>query len=125
MAFPYNDLRAFMDDCENKGELVRVKKKVDWNLELGGIARSVMRKGGPALLFENIKGYENTRCRRLFINGLGNRQRVAMALGLPVEASYRDIACVVLAGLRLGVVPERVGVGIGGAGEVRGDEIDL
>lgn len=125
MAFPYNDLRAFMDACEKKGELVRIKKEVDWNLELGGIARSVMRKGGPALLFENIKGYENARCQRLFINGLGNRQRVAMALGLPLEASYRDITVTMKERLLRPVAPVEVPSGPVKEVILRGDEIDL
>ena len=42
---------------ESEGELKRVSVEVDWNLELGGIARKVMSNSGPALLFENIKGY--------------------------------------------------------------------
>lgn len=48
----YKDLREWIDKLEKEKELVRVKKEVDWNLEIGGILREVCDRGGPALLFE-------------------------------------------------------------------------
>jgi UbiD family decarboxylase len=55
----YQDLRHFIDLLEKEGELLRVPMEVDWKYEVSGwIRKSVdMRPKGPALLFENIKGY--------------------------------------------------------------------
>ena len=76
------DMRDWMAKIEEVGELKRITAEVDWDLELGAIARRVSSQEGPALLFENIKDYKNTACRQVFINGLASRKRVAMALGL-------------------------------------------
>ena len=48
-------------------------------------------KKGPALLFESIKGYGNGRCTKLFVNGLGTRSRLALALGFPREVTNREL----------------------------------
>ncbi len=52
------DLREFMQKCEAEGELKRIKKEVDWNLELSHIAKLNEEKKGPALLFEKVKDYQ-------------------------------------------------------------------
>lgn len=121
----YDDLRAWIGALEGAKQLARVSSEVDWNLELGGISRSLMRREGPALLFENIKGYKNSRCQRLFINGLGNRQRVAMALGIPLGVSYRDIVMTIKERLRRPVAPVKVPSGPVKEVILREDEIDL
>ena len=48
------DLRGFMDELDNKGLLVRVKRPVSIKHEIGDICRAVNDEIGPALLFENI-----------------------------------------------------------------------
>jgi UbiD family decarboxylase len=55
----YRDMREYLDLLEAQGLLHRVKAPVDPELEIGAIsARSLARKG-PALWFDNIKGYRN------------------------------------------------------------------
>jgi UbiD family decarboxylase len=87
----YKGLRDWLAKLEEMGLLKRIKAEVDWNLEIGGIARLMSSQEGPALLFENIKGYQKTLFRRLCTNSLASRERVAMALGLPRETAYRDM----------------------------------
>ncbi len=90
MAFA--DLRDWIAFLEKKKELVRVKCKVDWNQEIGAITRIVGSKAGtPALLFENIKDYENGRFSKILTNGMASRDRVGMALGLQQGFSDRDL----------------------------------
>ncbi len=84
-------LREWIAAIEGMGQLKKIKAEVDWNLELSAITRRVVNQEGPALLFENIKGYQGKLCRRVLTNGLGNRERVAVALNLPRETSYRGI----------------------------------
>ena len=76
------DMRQWMASLEQQGELRRIKAEVDWDREIGAITRRVLEKKGPALLFENIKGYADGRCTKLFVSGLGARSRLALALGL-------------------------------------------
>ena len=45
------DLRDFINDLEERGELRRIKAEVDWDEELGAITREVASEYGPALLF--------------------------------------------------------------------------
>ena len=87
----YKSLRDWIAKLEEIGQLKRIAAEVDWNLELGAITREVLAQLGPALLFENIKDYRNTPCRRLFTGGLGSLQRVALALGLPQESHAQEI----------------------------------
>ena len=58
------DQRQWMASLEQQGELRRIKAEVDWDREIGAIARRMLEKKGPALLFENIKGYTNGRCQQ-------------------------------------------------------------
>ena len=53
----YNDLNEWIATLEKEGEIARVKAEVDWNLEIGGIVQENFDREGPALLFENIKGF--------------------------------------------------------------------
>ena len=66
----YQDLDGWIATLEKEGELARVKTKVNWDLELGGVVQEVFDKKGPALLFENIKDYENRWCKKLFTASL-------------------------------------------------------
>ena len=54
--FPYDDLQAFVRALERAGELKRIQTEVDPILEISEIADRVSKNGGPALLFENVKG---------------------------------------------------------------------
>jgi 4-hydroxy-3-polyprenylbenzoate decarboxylase len=52
----YRSLRAAANDLERTGQLVRIREEVDPNLEIAAIHRRVFDAGGPALLFEKVKG---------------------------------------------------------------------
>ncbi|WP_258360293.1 menaquinone biosynthesis decarboxylase [Moorella sulfitireducens (nom. illeg.)] len=53
---PHDDLQAYLACLEEKGLLHRVKVEVDPVLEIAAISDRVVKKGGPALLFERVKG---------------------------------------------------------------------
>jgi 4-hydroxy-3-polyprenylbenzoate decarboxylase len=91
---PYKDLREFIDKLESEGELKRVKKEVDWNLEVGAISRRGLDLRGPAYLFENIKDYP--KGYRIMANILGPtgpvvHGRLSLALGLPKDTPTIDL----------------------------------
>jgi 4-hydroxy-3-polyprenylbenzoate decarboxylase len=73
----YRDLRDFIAQLESRGELRRVTEMVDPYLEITEICDRVLRAGGPALLFENPKGYRIPVLANLF----GTPRRVALGMG--------------------------------------------
>jgi 4-hydroxy-3-polyprenylbenzoate decarboxylase len=52
----YKSLEDCLTDLEKNGHLVRIKEEVDPYLEMAAIHLRVHEAGGPALLFENVKG---------------------------------------------------------------------
>ncbi len=52
----YKSLRHCVNDLEKTGQLVRIKAELDPDLEIAEIHRRVYDAGGPALLFERVKG---------------------------------------------------------------------
>ena len=72
----YKDLREFIDLLEKKGLLKRISVPVDSELEITEITDRVSKSFGPALLFENVKGYDIP----LLINAFGTEERMNIAL---------------------------------------------
>jgi len=52
----YKSLEQCLLDLEKNGQLIRIKEAVDPYLEMAAIHLRVHEAGGPALLFENVKG---------------------------------------------------------------------
>ena len=55
---PIDDIQQFIEKLEKAGELKRVKTEVDTSLEIAEILRRVSYAKGPAVLFENVMGYD-------------------------------------------------------------------
>ena len=83
----YRDLREFIGGLEQQGELRRVSQPVSPKLEMTALADQVLRRAGPALLFENATGYKNPVLCNLF----GTPRRVAMGMGADSTDELRDI----------------------------------
>jgi 4-hydroxy-3-polyprenylbenzoate decarboxylase len=92
----YDDLRDWIKTLERHGELKRIHEEVSPELEITEITDRVSKigsraergkdgtlekyaPGGPALLFENVKGHPG---HKVFINQFGSERRMAMALGV-------------------------------------------
>ena len=72
-----SDLRFWIRLLEREGELRRISAEVDPYLEITEIADRVVKSGGPALLFESVKGSEHP----LLINQFGTERRMHLAFG--------------------------------------------
>lgn len=72
----HDDLRAFLSALEQAGELRRIQAEVDPILEISEIADRVSKSGGPALLFENVRGSSIP----VVINAFGSHRRMEIAL---------------------------------------------
>ena len=93
----YDDLRDWITTLEKHGELRRLREEVSPELEITEITDRVSKigagpqtaqgpvtsekyaPGGPALLFENIKGHPG---HKVLINQFGSERRMALALGV-------------------------------------------
>jgi len=62
----YPSLEACLLDLEKAGHLVRIKEEVDPNLEMAAIHLRVYEMGGPAILYENVKGSKFRAVSNLF-----------------------------------------------------------
>ncbi|MBP6184928.1 MAG: UbiD family decarboxylase [Saprospiraceae bacterium] len=52
----YRSLQCCVTDLEKRGQLIRIPFETDPNLEMAEIHRRVFDAGGPAILFERVKG---------------------------------------------------------------------
>lgn len=121
----FYDLRGWIDKLEQERELARIKAEVDWELEIGGIARENMDLNGPALLFENIKGHQGTLCKKVFTCSLSTFSRIAMMLGLPKGVPYRDLIQIWRERIKKPIDPVVVDHGPCKENMIRGDDVDL
>ena len=73
----YDDLTEFMGVLEERGQLRRVSEPVSPELEITEITDRVSKRGGPALLFENVKSPSGMP---VLINAFGSLDRIKLAL---------------------------------------------
>ena len=83
----YRDLRDFIAGLERDGQLKRISVEVDPKLEMTEICNRVLKQGGPALLFENPRGYTMPVLGNLF----GTPHRVALGMGRDSVAELREL----------------------------------
>ena len=83
----YNDLRDFINQLESLGELKRISLEVDPFLEITEICDRTLKAGGPALLFENVKGSAAPVLANLF----GTPKRVALGMGEDDVGALREV----------------------------------
>jgi len=83
----YKDLRDFIRQLEELGELKRITVEVDPYLEITEICDRTLRKGGPALLFEQVKGSQFPILANLF----GTPRRVALGMGEESAQALQEV----------------------------------
>ena len=86
----HDDLRGWIKALDKAGELKHIHEPVDPILEIAEITDRVSKAksapGGPALLFENVKGYPGGR---VLMNQFGSERRMKLALNVD---SLDDVA---------------------------------
>ncbi len=83
----YRDLRDFIAQLERRGELKRIAVTVNPRLEMTEICDRVLKRGGPALLFEQPAGFSMPVLGNLF----GTPLRVALGMGEDNVGALREI----------------------------------
>ncbi|MFZ1882391.1 MAG: phenylphosphate carboxylase subunit beta [Rhodoplanes sp.] len=71
-----NDLRDYISACDQHGQLHRVDAEVDWMFELAHVSKVNEEAKGPALLYQNVKGYQIP----VFTSAFTTPARMAIAL---------------------------------------------
>lgn len=77
MKYPEN-LQSFLELLKKERELIHIKEEVSTELEITEITDRVVKKGGPALFFERVKGHRIPVVTNLF----GSFRRLCLALGV-------------------------------------------
>ncbi|HYC43567.1 MAG TPA: 4-hydroxy-3-polyprenylbenzoate decarboxylase [Noviherbaspirillum sp.] len=83
----YSDLRDFISQLQQLGELKHVQVPVSPYLEMTEICDRTLRAGGPALVFENPSGHSIPVLGNLF----GTTRRVALGMGADDIGELRKI----------------------------------
>lgn len=73
---PIEDIHQFIEELEKNNELKRIKIEVDSDLEVAEIMRREMYSNGPAILFEDVKGYDMP----ILGNAFGSMKRLEIGL---------------------------------------------
>lgn len=82
------DLRSFLNQLSEKGELLQLGDEVRSQFEITAVLKEVLgEQGGPAMIFENVVGYPG---KKVAGNLLGSRRKLALALGCD-ESELRDV----------------------------------
>lgn len=81
------DLRGFLKQLEQRGQLRRITALVDPDLEIAEISNRLLQGGGPALLFENVKGSPYP----VAINTMGTVERICWAMNMESPLELEDL----------------------------------
>ncbi|GAB6144068.1 UbiD family decarboxylase [Desulfocicer niacini] len=81
----FKSLGACVDFLEKNGDLVRIKTPIDPNLEMAAVHNRVFAAGGPAILFEQVKGSKFSSVSNVF----GTHERALSILAPDLERVTR------------------------------------
>ena len=83
----HRSLRTYLDLLARENEIITVQAEVDPYLEVAEIHRRVIERGGPALLFQRVKGSRYSVVTNLF----GSQKRIELAFGPKPETLVREL----------------------------------
>jgi len=83
----HKDLRSFIKNLAKINELKYISEEIDPFLEITEFSRRILQKSGPALFFQNPKGYKIPILTNLF----GSLKRIALAMGFDNYKELRKI----------------------------------
>ncbi|MDY6972391.1 MAG: UbiD family decarboxylase [Thermodesulfobacteriota bacterium] len=128
------DLREFLEELQQEGELNEIEKEVDWNLELGAISSMANRTGAQAVHFKKIKGFsdEYSVAANIF-SGPGSHYpykrstwgRVAIGLELEKGIDYEGLIDTVIDRFYNPIFPMEVTTASCKENVITGDDVDL
>lgn len=131
----YQNLQACIDDLEKNGHLIRIKEEVDPDLEMAAIHLRVFAKGGPALLFESVKGSKYrtvsnlfgtmARSKFIFRDTLAAMQELVQLRNNPMAALKKPLKYISTGFAAYKALPKRSGFASAGFREIRISDLPL
>ena len=91
----WGNLTSYVRALEAEGDLLRISEEIDVKFEAGCIADYLVKKGGPAVIFDQPRLADGTISKYpLAMNLYGTRKRTNLALGVikPREIGDRMVA---------------------------------
>src|SRR5215475_11666826 len=126
-ALAWHDLRGWIAQIEQHGELARIAARVDPDEEIGAVTLLASRQDrSPALMFESLQ--DDATGSRILINMLGaSRERYALAVGLDPSASTPEMIQATRSLMTSPIQPVMIAKDKASVNEVvlTGDDIDL
>ncbi len=125
---PFQDLREFMQACDDVGELVTIDQEVDWNLEVGAISRRICEIGAPMAHMTNIRGIKNGGSilgSPMSKGWQSDFARISIALELDPASSYEQLMDAFMSRMDHTIRPLQVKGGPCKENILTGDEINL
>ncbi len=116
----FKDFRDYLDALEKQGMLLRVKKEVDVKHEIAAGIRKISDNDGPALLFENVKGYPGWKVA----GGIFGTKRL-MAYALQTEPKEDKLVERYLEFDQKRIKPRLVSTGPCKEVIIKGDDVDV
>jgi 4-hydroxy-3-polyprenylbenzoate decarboxylase len=89
----YTDLRDFLQQLAKTGDLTEIDVPINPKLEMTEVSDRVLKKNGPALLFNQPTGFTTPVLTNLF----GHERRVALGMGCDDVSGLRDIGLLLAA----------------------------
>jgi phenylphosphate carboxylase beta subunit len=115
------DVRDYIAQCEQEGQLHRIKAEVDWDLELSHIAKLNEERKGPALLFENVKGYHWP----VLTSTCTTTERLSIIMGMPIQSTLVDLMREWVKRGETKIGPKQVATGPCKENIMKGQDVDL
>jgi 4-hydroxy-3-polyprenylbenzoate decarboxylase len=120
------DVHDWIAVLQAEGLIREVDALVDWDCELGTIARYCMSADRPvALLFNRVKDHEKTWCRRVLANSIGSYDHFKLAFGLPADTDFRTLVTSMREAYNRKISPKVVSKAPCKQNILKGDDIDI
>lgn len=128
----YKDIREFMGALEKHGELQRIKTEIDWNMEMGAIARKCAEEGAPVAFAEKVKGYPKGYSMLAGVLGGSKKgggwmpyRRIALAFGRDPDTPPQELVEQYINAKKNPIKPMEVSTGPCKENIMLGDDVDL
>jgi 4-hydroxy-3-polyprenylbenzoate decarboxylase len=131
----YTSLIDAVKDLEKHGHLVRIKEEIDPNLEMSAVHLRIFAAGGPAILYEKVKGskymalsnlYGNlTRSKFLFRDRLEQMQDLVNLRNNPIAALKAPLKYASTGLSAFKALPKKSAFSSGGFEEIRISDLPL
>lgn len=131
----YPTLEACINDLERHGHLLRIREEVDPDLEMAAIHLRVFEAGGPALLFERVKGSRYRavsnlfgtleRSKFIFRQTWASTQNIVALRNDPIKAMKQPLRHISAATAAMKALPLRVRSGAAGFEQIAISDLPL